>query len=418
MPRSRHSARVLVPAALTVAVLLGLLVAPAFAASSKKPYAVVIAPAAVAAGSTASFTATFTNETSTQQLGSANLTVPAGFTVLAVGSPPVGTATLVGSTVQLRDLSTPPGASTSVSVSAQVPCSPVTSSWSVIAKQANNFTGDPGNDLTFDPGHSSLTTSLTGRCHIGIEFASQPADTQVATAITTATFDPAGAPVTVRVLDGNGDPITSFAAGVTLSIGTNPGGGTLSGTTTVNATGGTASFPGVSIDKAGLGYTLAAATSSTAIDPATSGAFNIANVGKKCAAASCSSGNVTVGSTSASEVASAGSVGDLLSLYISVEGLDCPGYNESSAVVTFDVTGTRTKTVTIVVPKAGLNASKMQVCFSSPTPFVDRSGALVNLGLLPDCKVAVAPCVTSIKVAGSTIEAIFQTPAGDPKGRV
>jgi hypothetical protein len=407
----------LIPAVLTTVVLLGLLVAPAFAAS-KKPYAVVIAPAGVAAGSTATFTATLTNETSTQQVGSANLTLPSGFIPLSVGAPPVGSATLVGSTVQLRDLSLPPGASTSVSVSTRVPCSPVTSTWSVIAKQANDFAGDPGNDLTLDATHSSLTTTLTGRCHLGIEFASQPADSQIATAITTATFDPTGTPITVRVLDGNGDPISSSTVAVTLSIGTNPGGGTLSGTTTVNAIGGSASFPGISIDKAGLSYTLAASTFATAIDPAISNSFNIANVGKRCPAGTCSSGIVAAGTTSASEVASSGAVGDLLSLYISVEGLDCPGYTETSAVVTFDVTGTRTKTVTIVVPKAGLNASKMQVCFSSPTAFIDRSGALVNLGLLADCKVAVAPCVTSIKVVQNTIEAIFETPAGDPRGRV
>ncbi len=417
MPRSRSS-RWLVPTSLAAVVLLTLFVVPALAASSKKPYAVVIAPAAVPAGATTTFTATLTNETGTQQLGSANLTLPAGFTPLSVGAPSVGTATLAGSTVQLRDLATPPGASTSVSVSARVPCAPVTFTWSVIAKQANNFTGDPGNDLTFDAANSSLTTTLTGSCHLGIEFTSQPADSQIATAITTATFDPSGPPVSVRVLDGNGDPITSSTAPITLAIGTNPGGGSLSGTTLVNAVGGAASFPGISIDEPGLNYTVTASTTATAIAPTVSGPFDVANVGKKCAAAACSSGTVTEGATSASELASAGSDGDLLSLFVAVEPLDCPGYTETSAVVTFDVTGTRTKSVTITVPKTGLQVSKMRVCFSSPTAFVDRSGATVNLGLLPDCAVSVAPCVTSVKVVQSSIRTIFETPAGDPKGRV
>jgi hypothetical protein len=224
--------------------------------------------------------------------------------------------------------------------------------------------------------------------------------------------------VSVRVLDGNGDPIVSSTEPITLSIGSNPGGGTLSGVTTVNATGGTASFPGIAIDEAGLGYTLAASTTATDIASTVSASFNVANVGKQCAAASCSSGTVTEGGTTASELASAGSPGDLLSLYVAVEPLDCPGYTETSAVVTFDVSGTRTKSVTITVPKAGLKVAKMRVCFSSPTPFINRSGQTVNLGLLPDCSAAAAPCVSSIKIVKSEIRTIFQTPAGDPKGRV
>ena len=58
------------------------------------------------------------------------------------------------------------------------------------------------------------------------------------------------------------------------------------------------------------------------------------------------------------------------------------------------------------------------MCFSSPTAFVDRSGATVNLGLLPDCSVSVAPCMYPAKVVKTTIVVTFDTPAGDPKGRV
>jgi len=306
----------------------------------------------------------------------------------------------------------------SVSVGARVPCPLGTYTWSVIAKQANDFSGDPGNDLTFDQANSSLTTVLTGTCHLGFAFTAQPASAQVSTAISTLTFDPSGPPVSVQVLDGNGDPIPTSTIPVTVSIQNNAGGGTVSGTTTVNAIGGTASFPGISIDRAGLGYTLSAGTTVTAIDPGASAAFNVANVGKKCSAASCASGTVTHGSTSASELASAGADGDLLSLYVAVEPLDCPGYAETSAVVTFDVTGNRTKSVTITIPKAGLKAPALRVCFASPNAFVDRTGATVNLGLLPDCGVSVAPCVSSVKVVKTNIVATFDAPAGDPKGRV
>jgi hypothetical protein len=60
---------------------------------------------------------------------------------------------------------------------------------------------------------------------------------------------------------------------VTLAIGTNPGGGTLSGITTVTAVNGVATFSGLSINRTGPGYTLTA--SSSGLTGATSAAFNI-----------------------------------------------------------------------------------------------------------------------------------------------
>src|SRR5207237_1144191 len=59
----------------------------------------------------------------------------------------------------------------------------------------------------------------------------------------------------------------------TVAIGTNPGGGTLSGTTTVAAVSGVATFSNLSIDKVGTGYTLTAA--SAPLTSATSAGFNI-----------------------------------------------------------------------------------------------------------------------------------------------
>ena len=65
----------------------------------------------------------------------------------------------------------------------------------------------------------------------------------------------------------------SATTGVTLAIGTNPGGGTLLGTATVAAVAGVATFASLSIDKAGTGYTLTA--TATGLTSATSGAFNV-----------------------------------------------------------------------------------------------------------------------------------------------
>jgi hypothetical protein len=61
-----------------------------------------------------------------------------------------------------------------------------------------------------------------------------------------------------------GNTVTSFTGDVTLAIGTNPGGGTLSGTLTVPAVGGIATFSSLSIEAAGDGYTLTAAAAGLA----------------------------------------------------------------------------------------------------------------------------------------------------------
>jgi hypothetical protein len=79
--------------------------------------------------------------------------------------------------------------------------------------------------------------------------------------------------IEVTARDAQGNTATSFAAGVTVSIGNNPAGGILSGTTTIAAVGGIASFSNLSIDQPGIGYTLTA----TAVGPAgtTSAAFDV-----------------------------------------------------------------------------------------------------------------------------------------------
>jgi hypothetical protein len=75
------------------------------------------------------------------------------------------------------------------------------------------------------------------------------------------------------VQDAYGNTVTTDSSNVTLDIGNNPSGGTLSGTKTVAASGGVASFGGLSIDKVGTGYTLTAMDGS--LTSATSSGFNI-----------------------------------------------------------------------------------------------------------------------------------------------
>jgi hypothetical protein len=98
-----------------------------------------------------------------------------------------------------------------------------------------------------------------------LAFVQQPTNTEAGSSITPA--------VTVNVEDASGNVVTNSTASVALAIGTNSGGGTLSGTTTVNAVNGVATFSGLSINKTGNGYTLAA--NSTGLTAATSNTFNI-----------------------------------------------------------------------------------------------------------------------------------------------
>lgn len=83
--------------------------------------------------------------------------------------------------------------------------------------------------------------------------------------------------VQVSVLDAYGNVVTSSSASVTMTIGTNPSSGTLSGTTTVPATAGVSIFSNLSINNAGTGYTLTA--SSSPLTPVTSASFNISGAG-------------------------------------------------------------------------------------------------------------------------------------------
>jgi hypothetical protein len=98
--------------------------------------------------------------------------------------------------------------------------------------------------------------------------------------------------IVVQALDSVNNPVTTFAGSVSLAIGTNPGAATLGGTTTVTASGGVATFTGISLNKAGTGYTLVASAGGlTAIGTTT---FNVTN--GAAAALSVSGGNNQTGS--------------------------------------------------------------------------------------------------------------------------
>src|SRR5438046_2852009 len=82
--------------------------------------------------------------------------------------------------------------------------------------------------------------------------------------------------VKVRADDAHGNKVASFTGNVTVALANNPGGATLSGTTTVAAVDGIATFSDLSLDKTGAGYTLTASASGGALVAPTSAAFDVA----------------------------------------------------------------------------------------------------------------------------------------------
>jgi hypothetical protein len=141
-----------------------------------------------------------------------------------------------------------------------------------VASFSNLTLNNPGTGYTLVASASGLTSAtsaafnVTGGIPTQLAFVQQPSNATGGAAITP--------PVTVQVRDVNGNLVPTATNAVTVAIGTNPGGGSLGGTKTVNAVAGVATFAGLTIDKAGAGYTLAA--SSGGLSGATSAAFTIA----------------------------------------------------------------------------------------------------------------------------------------------
>ncbi len=106
--------------------------------------------------------------------------------------------------------------------------------------------------------------------------------------------------VQVTAEDAAGRVATGFTGNVAVAIGANPGGGALTGTKTVAAVAGVATFGDLSVDKAGTGYTLTAAA--TGLTSPTSAAFNVSAGGATHLVFAVQPGNTTAGSAVAPAV--------------------------------------------------------------------------------------------------------------------
>jgi hypothetical protein len=94
------------------------------------------------------------------------------------------------------------------------------------------------------------TSGFQGDFADHLVFDEQPTDTLIGQVISPA--------VTIQVIDVFSNLLTADTSNVTLAIGTNPGGGVLSGTLTAATVSGIATFNNLSINRPGAGYTLVA----------------------------------------------------------------------------------------------------------------------------------------------------------------
>jgi len=81
--------------------------------------------------------------------------------------------------------------------------------------------------------------------------------------------------IVVQVQDTLGNLDTTSTIPVTVAIGTNAGGSSLSGVKSVNAVGGVATFSDLSLNKVGTGYTLSATSTAAGVTSGVSSPFNV-----------------------------------------------------------------------------------------------------------------------------------------------
>ena len=128
--------------------------------TSKCFFAVAVSPSSPTAGTSTSFTFTINNEASLQQLGSVQISAPAGFKITSAS----GATSFTSSSALFLNLSLAPSDSTTLTLSATVPCGSGSYQWGIEAKQSNNFNGT-GNGFQLDPASAgNLSGMVTASC--------------------------------------------------------------------------------------------------------------------------------------------------------------------------------------------------------------------------------------------------------------
>jgi hypothetical protein len=418
-----------------VALLAAALPTAPAAAAPNKPFAMDVAPTIEWAGVTdGAYSVTLTNQTATQELGSADIAIPTAFTV--VGAPSSGAVTS-GNVLQLRNLDLQPGGSVTVTLGLRMPCVAGDYSWGVEAKQSNDFSGPPGNAL--GPISGNRVTTVRGNCKL--RFVDQPASAEKNAQIRADAFQPTSAHlVTVEAIDGSPSPqrLTWFTGTIDVRLVQSGPGKLTPSPASSAATAGLVSFGSLAIDESG-NYNLRATTSAAGFSAGDSATFQVIGVVERCRPSDCRA--QIAGADTTSTLLGTPTAGDgfaLLSLELGTVPV-CAGYTPATGdFYEFGLSGvTADKTIVAAfgraaVKKAG-GQSKLEICFAAPQAFGAKTGPAVPfdydgdsangdegfVGLLPDCpRTPTGPCILGRgPTGGSGAELRFFVPAawGDPR---
>ena len=370
-----------------------------------------------------------------ERLQSLTFTAPTDFVITGASGPSGTSVSGVPASSVTLDLPRDAGSTFAVDVTALAPCLAASSEvWGVSGTDSLGETSE----VKWSP--SPLSVSVTGECSLA--FTGEPAQTAVNSDIRTG-FNSTGAPLAVQLADANNDVLNraDFSANrtqVTVSIQTNPGGGTLTGTTTVTSSKGVAHFGNLQINKAGAAYDLAA--NAPGSSPATSSFFTVAGQIQACGTGPCTASQST--STTTASAATSSASGDFVTMGLGGVSLTCNHYNAVSDVAAFGVLnssgGSVTSSsaiVTLTISKSAAESARRplfrrQVCYASQTPFPaiwGTSGTTVigrttyHTGLLLPCFLFSPrhpePCLISRHRAQAGAVQLTFVALGDPFGR-
>jgi hypothetical protein len=391
-------------------------------------------------GGTQTLTLRITNDgTSTENIGSISVTLPADFTLLPDES--------TGATVTITGFDIAPGDDEDIPIDVRASCLPNTdpATWVTAAQTGGS---EPADFALADGPGNPTTTRTDASCEL--RFKNQPNTTKTNNVIQDG-YNSTGDPLKVEIFDPETEDVVDTDAQVTITTGTNKAGGALTGDA-VDAVNGTATFSTLSLDKAGTPYTLKA-DSDVATNTAETNKFTVADTVAKCNGAGCAF-NQSSGGSSYTTTPKTGKNGAtfVAALNLANVRVDCEfaPYNyradrqPNSVWYIYDdgTTNQSYKTNVIVIPgnvvkrTSDNGASKYRVCYSSPVRFKDRLGHDAPIdtrpgnptayfgvnwytGLLPDCvkKKPVPPCVMSWVGSGPDRVGTFLSPPGDPSYR-
>jgi hypothetical protein len=424
--------------------------------STSKPYVMNVKSPEPAGATDLAYTVTIKNTTGTQQIGSADVTiptvpappsgpVPSDFQVVAGQAPTLdaasqlrgGTVTLSGKVLKLRNLNLPPDdgvgddEAVTVTLGLTMPCLAGSYAWTVDARQSNDFLGLPGN--TLGPVSGTLATTVAGSCRLRfVETPSgQPAGTEKTRFIRAEAFNPASTKlVTVEAVDASDPPqrLTWFNGPISVELAASTYPGELSNDppTPETTTNGVRTFSGLSIDEAGL-YRLSPTTGEpgfavglgdTSDD---SDEFQIVDVVSPCNPdpGTCKTPPLSGANTSSTLSGGAGTdTGQLvLSLNLGPKPF-CPTYQPDPPGpgddwYEFQLTANRDKLVETSYNRAFVQTvggpSNLEICFAAPADFAAKGGTTTfdydgpggpltvgYQGLLENCPSAgppIDPCV-------------------------